>query len=720
MTTRHALPGLRPELRFSPVNDGGEDCYIIEDPVRHLFFRIGREEYLLAITLDRARTMDELLAVVNAAGNEPLTPEQAQAVIRWLDRQQLLRHEQAPTDHLVLEERQRRLKQFSRLNLVSFKLPLFNPDPFLDRLPAWMVAASGLPFLSLWLLLAVAGLATLAGHWQEFSHQAAGFFSSRNLLITWLIWSGLKLLHEFLHALVTRLYGGRVPEAGILFILFIPLTYVEATSSWSFPSRWQRIHVALAGILAETMVAWVAILVWVTDPASKAGFIAHNTVLVAGISSLLFNANPLMRFDGYYVLSDLVGIPNLYGLAFQEVKGLAARWFLGIQPLPLRYRGGRRTFIRIYGVAVFIWRILVVLSLGYLASMMAGGLGIFVTMGAVLVWIGMPVYGFLQRLPLYRTRNPHLLRHLSLRLLLTLLVITVIWQFAGWRRQILVPAVVEYEHQVRVRAPAPGFVRSIETGDGAQVRQGELLLLLDNPEISASLGDVRRRLRQLDIRIRLAHSRDRLTDFRILRQQRHALEKEAQLLENDMDALRITAPADGLVVAPDLDSLKGTFLRRGMEILWIISPGQKHLVGAAAQDDIDSLRGLVGRPLTVDMRAAGAGTFMALLERVAPAATMELPHPALAALYGGPLDVRQQAVAGTGKTFEQRYHIELFRPVFRIDLALPATVVGRLREGQRAWIHAPGERITPGQVLGDWWRSWLKRKQQRADSRDIP
>lgn len=715
MTMHHpSLPRLRPELRFSPVTDGGEACYIVEDPTRHLFFRIGREEYLLAIALERADTMEELLAQVNVAGTEHLDEEQARAIIAWLDRQQLLRHEVARTDHLEMEERQQQLKRFGRLNLVSFKLPLFNPDPLLDRLPAWLVRLAGLPFLVLWLLLATVALATLASHWQTFGHQAAGFFSGRNLLIIWLIWSGLKVLHELMHALVTRHYGGHVPEAGILFILFIPLTYVEATSSWTFPSRWQRIHVALAGILAETLVAWICILVWARDPASQAGFIAHNTVLVAGISSLLFNANPLMRFDGYYVLSDLVSIPNLYGLAFQEVKGLAARWFLGIQPPPLRYQGGRMLFIRIYGVAIFLWRILVVLSLGYLASMMAGGLGIFITMGAVLVWIGMPVYGFLQRLPLYRSGNPHLLRHLGLRLPLTLLAVTLLFTFVGWHRQILVPAVVEYEHQERIRAAAPGFVQRIGTRDGALVRRGDLLLLLENPDITASLEDVRLRLHQMDIRIRLAHSQDRLTDFRILQQQRRTLEKEQQLLEEDMNGLRITAPADGMVVAPDLDSLAGTFLHRGTEILWIISPGQKHLVGAAAQEDIDSLRGLQGRPVSVDMRAAGAGTFKAVLERVAPGAAMELPHPALAALYGGPLDVRQQAVAETGGTMEQRYRIELFRPVFRIDLALPATVIARLREGQRAWIHVRGERVTPGQLLGDWWRSWLRRKQQRA------
>ncbi len=717
MTSKHSLPSLRSELRFSPVTDGGEACYIIEDPVRHLFFRIGREEYLLAVALNRAGSMEELLALVNAGNGEKLDPEQALAIITWLDRQQLLRHERARTDHLEMEERQRQLKRFGRLNLISFKLPLFNPDPLLDRLPAWLVRLAGLPFLVLWLLLAALALAILASHWQEFRHQAAGFFSGRNLLIIWLIWSGLKVLHELMHALVTRHYGGRVPEAGILFILFIPLTYVEATSSWTFPSRWQRIHVALAGILAETMVAWIGILAWARDPASQAGFIAHNTVLVAGISSLLFNANPLMRFDGYYVLSDLVDIPNLYGLAFQDIKGLAARWFLGIPAPPLRYHGGRRAFIRIYGVGVFIWRILVVLSLGYLASMMAGGLGIFVTMGAVLVWIGMPVYGFLQQLPRYRAHNPRLLRHLSLRLLLTLLAVAAIFQFAGWRRQILVPAVVAYEHQVRVRAAAPGFVRRLGTRDGALVRKGDLLLLLDNPEISASLRDVRLRLRQLDIRIRLAHSRDRLTELRILQQQRRALEEEQRLLQKDSNALRITAPADGMIVAPGLDSLAGTFLRRGAEILWIIGPEQKHLVGAAAQDDIDSLRGLVGRPVAVDMRAAGGGAFRATLERVAPTATMELPHPALAALYGGPLSVRQQAVAAAGKALEQRYHIELFRPVFRLDLALPAPVIDRVQEGQRAWLHVRGERVTPGRLLADWWRSWLQKKRKRAGQR---
>ncbi len=712
-----SLPALRPELRFSPVDDGGEPCYIVEDPVRHLYFRIGREEYLLAIALARARTMDDLLQTVNRQGRKQLTPEQAMAIISWLDRQQLLRHDQAMTEHLDQERQRRHLQRLGRLNLISFKLPLFNPDPLLRRLPTRLVRLAGLPFLLLWLLLAVTALATLAGHWQEFSHQATGFFSGANLLIIWLIWFTLKLLHELSHALTARLYGGQVPEAGILFILFIPLTYVEATSSWTFTSRWQRIHVALAGILAETMIAWLAILLWARDPASPTGFIAHNTVLVAGISSLLFNANPLMRFDGYYVLSDLVNIPNLYGLAYQYIKGLAAHWFLGTPPPSLRYRGGRRGFIRIYGVAIFLWRILVVLSLGYLASMMAGGLGIFITMGAVLVWIGMPVYGFLQRLPLYRQQNPHLLRHLGLRLLLTVVLATLVFRFAGWHRRTTVPAVVEYEHQVRVRAGAPGFVRRVVIRDGARVHAGDLLLVLDNPELTASLAETDLQLAQLEVKSRLAHSREDLTGLRIIREQQHALEAKQRLLAQDRAALRITAPADGMVIAPDIETLESTFLGRGTEILWIISAGQKHLVAAAAQDDIDTLRTLVGRPLSVDMRDVGAGAFSAVLSRVAPRATMELPHPALAALYGGPLDVRQEAVASGGRTLEQRYRIQLFRPVFILELALPKEVTGRLREGQRARLLVRGQRMTPARLLNDWWRAWLKKKQRAGRQR---
>ncbi len=707
-----SLPRLRSELRFSPVKEGNRIQYILKDPVRNTYYRIGLEEYLFISRLNQASGLEQLLESVAQTGDTRLDSEQAQAILNWLAARQLLQVDDAAplVQALEIEEKQKNARRFSRLNIITIKVPLFNPDPLLDYLSPKFTWLTGKWFAALWLILAVSALGTLFSRWQEFSSQAAGFFSAGNVFFIWLIWFSLKLFHELFHALVCRRYGGRVYEAGILLILFIPLTYVNATSSWNFPSKWQRIHVAVAGMFIELGIGWAALLVWAGQPNTTAGFIAHNTFIIASVSSLLFNANPLMRFDGYYVLSDLIGIPNLYSHGLQFIRSIGTRWFLGISSGALYRNSPKQWFIRFYGVAIYLWRLFILVSLGYIASTMAGGFGILATIGAAVVWVGMPVYQFLKRLPLHRQQNPHALRHLLLRLSLTLLVITVTLRLISWEQRIQAPAIVEYRHQYSVRPETEGFVGNVYVTAGQQVRRGALLLTLENTELTHAARDLQLQIQQLELERRLAQSTGQLTKLQILQEQQQNLSEKLQDREADLRAINVRAQGDGVIVGAGLDALEGTYLFRGQEVFWIVSPGQKQITASASQDDVEQFRALINQPLKIDMRSAGLGIVTGTLKQVSPTATSELIHPALGAVYGGPLDVRQQAVSTTGKDMEQRYRFELFAPRFTLDVELPAEVTEKVKDGQPATLYTRGSRISLGRLISNRVRDWLQDK----------
>jgi putative peptide zinc metalloprotease protein len=705
--TTSPLPRPRSDLLFTPVQENRRTLYIIEDPVRNLFFRVGREEYLLISSLGQADSLPELLEMVAEKSGVTLTPEQAQTIFTWLASRQLLQADNAaPLLGAIAQEKAlAKLKSLQRLNLITFKIPLFNPDPLLRHCGFlfWLV---GGPFLALWLAAAFLAIATLVSEWPAFIGQSLGFFSTANLLWIWLIWFALKVLHELFHALACYRYGGRVYEAGVLLILFIPLSYVNATSSWRFPSKWQRIHVAVAGMFSELGVAFVALLIWAHSPDSPGGFIAHNTVIIAGVSSLLFNANPLMRFDGYYVLSDLLGIPNLYQQGLHFVKARMASFFLGISdPTP-----APRTLIKFYGVAIHIWRLLVLVSLGFLASHLAGGLGIFITFGAVLVWVGLPLATFIKRWPTYRQSNPRLGRHFALRLAGTVLLIAAGMQLIGWEKRVIAPAVVEYQEQFRVRSKASGFVERIAVADGDRVTTGQLLLVLENPDLEQHRHQLELQLGQLAVKMRLAHSARRIPELQILRDQEQTLSRELAAVQRDIADLVITAPGDGICLSDNLADLQGTFLGKGQELLWIVSLQQKQLTGMAAQNDIDRFRQLLDQPLRVEMRAAGLGSFEAKLTRIAPQMTTSLAHPALGATYGGPLDVRQTVIAGPQAELEQQLRYELFAPRFTLQVEIPEEIRGRLHAGQLATLSTGGERVTLGAALKRKVDDWLARR----------
>ncbi len=711
------LPKLRVDLRFTPLTEKGNPHYILEDPVRNKFYRLGLEEYLFISRMNQASSIEQLLQSVTQTAETQLSLEQAEAIINWLAVRQLLQIDNASPliEALKQEHTSKHWQRLSRLNIITIRISLFNPDPLLKILSPKLSWLTGKLFAFIWLALMISALGIIFSRWQEFSTQSVSFFSAGNLLIIWLIWFSLKLFHELFHALVCWRYGGRVYDAGFLFILFIPLTYVNATSSWNFPSKWQRIHVALAGIFIELGIASIALLVWAGQPDTALGLIAHNTVIIAGISSLIFNANPLMRFDGYYVLSDLTGIPNLYSHGLQFIRTAAAKWFLGISPVPSKQSRGRKWFIRLYGVGIYVWRLFILLSLGYIASTMAGGFGIMATFGAAIVWLGLPLYLFYKKLPLFKQHNPSVVTHLFLRFIITVVGIGLTVSIIRWEQRIEAPAVIEYQHQFSVRPEIDGFVAAVHVTEGQYVQQGELLITLENIELVYTATLLELETQQLELESRIAQSTNQLTQLQILKEQQQVSAKELMDLQRDLSALHIHAHNGGVVIGSGLETLQGTYVLQGKELFWIVSKEQKHIIASASQDDVDHFQELLNKPIDIDMRSAGLGLFSGTVTRVSPTATTELLHPALGAVYGGPLDVRQQAIDGADREMEQNYRFELFAPRFKIDVGLPQKVTEKVQEGQPATLYIRGSKTSLGQTFVKWARRWLEKRNSSID-----
>jgi len=715
------MPRLRPGLRFTPAPDGEGHAYIVEDTARHIFYRIGPEEYLLLAHLNQASSLEDLLERCAAdSGDTMLSPEQAMTVLNWASAKQLL--QSSGTDQFqarMNEDRQARgLRRLGRINLVSFKIPLGNPDPILKKIAPWLMFLTSPAIILLWLLVGIISLTSLATHWQLFQARNIGFFSPLNLALLWLIWLGLKIIHELFHALVCYRYGGRIQEAGILFILFMPFTYVDATSSWSFPSRWQRLHVAFAGIFAELGIAWMALLLWAHNPDSTTGLLAHHTAIVAGISSLLFNGNPLMRFDGYYILSDLTEIPNLYQLGLQSTREQFARLFLNIKRPSIldSWQKNKRIFIRIYGVLVFIWRFLVLASLGYLASKLFGGMGIFITLAALLIWISSPIHSVIARWPAYRQQNPRVGRDLLFRSVLATALLVFLIGTVSWRQSIRAPAVVEYEQQIRVKSGSSGFVEQLFVKDGDQVRAKEALLVLSNPDLTSRLRQVELERKQLKLKSRIAYNNNLLPEMQILRRQEEALAVQADQLRDEVAALSVKASAAGTVIAPDLDRFQGLFLEKGEEILWIVSPKRKHLMASIAQKDVDAMRARVGSRIRIEMRACGLAPFYGTIKRIEPTASTRLQYPGLAAKYGGPIDVLEHIVQDDRSGAEQ-IELQFFEPRFNMEITIDHETAAQLRPGQIGFVLAAGPTISLKQKIQDVIDAWIRKKDKAANAR---
>ncbi len=701
------LPRLRDDLRISPLKEGGEECYIVEDPLRNQFFKIGLREYLLLCRLSSAASFADLVTSTDGSETD-VNEDEVLSILQWLAAKQLLQNQKVETMQAIADAEEKAAQKglLSRLNVITFRIPLFNPDPFLNRFQPLLGWLAGPWFFVLWLILGGMAIATLLVNGSLFVSESAGFFSPANALFVTTIWIILKLLHELSHALVCKRYGGGVYDFGILFILFIPLTYVNASTSWSFANRWQRLHVAVAGIYMELFVAWLAVLYWATHMGTAGGLIAHNTVLVAGVSSFLFNANPLMRFDGYFVLSDLTGIPNLYFRGLDSVHRAARKWWLGIDA---GAQGGDYSlFVRMYGIGVYFWRFLVLFGLGFIASRMFSGWGLILTIIAAVGWIYHPVATFLKKIPEYKAANPSLLSHFSIRFVPVAVLCGIILFGISWQKNISVPAVVFFEEQRVVRAESSGFVKELYVSPGTLVAKGEELLLLENPELEMNRNILGIELEKIDLQKRAVHTRGRYGELQILEDREKLLRARKQNMDTDHDALRVLSPGDGVVVGRFLESRINTLVQKGEELFLVVDSENKHLVASVAQDDITVFRDLMKKDVEVDMRLAGLGTFRAQIDKIVPRASTELLHPSLAAPFGGPLDVR----SGAGGRYQ------LFTPRFTVYIAIPKTYRHSLRDGQQATVLVQGIRRSPAAIFWKKVKTWFL-KREGVDQSEI-
>ena len=317
---------LNEELIFSPQTYQDELFYHIEIPSTSKFFRIGYAEYVFISLLDGATSFAHALAVTaQKLGPKALTEKQATQTTHWLLENGLAHDVEQPWSQDEAKAASESTSLLQKLNPFWIKIPLGRPHAWLERIQpylGWLFHPAVVTLSVGWMIIA---LVTVAIHWNAFLASSAVIFARSNWIWMLLTWIVLKIVHELAHGLVCHRFGGTVKETGIIFILLAPLAYVDVTSSWRFSSRWQRIAVASAGMYVELLLAAICVTLWCGTTSEWLAYHLFNVIFMASVSTLLFNANPLMRFDGYFVLSDLLKVPNLYAAGSQSFWN-GVRW----------------------------------------------------------------------------------------------------------------------------------------------------------------------------------------------------------------------------------------------------------------------------------------------------------------------------------------------------------------------------------------------------------
>lgn len=634
---------LRDDLLFVPQQYSGETFYHVEVKTAAEYYRIGYAEYVFVSLLNGRTSFAEALAVASQQLKEKaLSQTQAMSIYSWLLDNGLGAFADADTSASGASSAVRSTSEgtfWKKFNPLWMKISLGSPESLLrslNPLAGWIF--SGPATVVGLMLMAVAGL-MLRSNWEQFSAATANVIARDNWLWLFAAWAGLKVFHELAHGLVCYRYGGTIRETGVIIAFLAPLAYIDASSSWSFRSRWHRIHTALAGVHAELLIASLAMIVWTQCESPVLRHLLQNTIMMASVSTLLFNLNPLMKFDGYYILSDLLEIPNLGSQANTAVLSLAQRLLFGHTGGTPAIAGRQRWLLLAYGTSAMVWRLLVSLSLLIMASVLFHGAGLALAAIGVCVWFGRPLLRSLSSVGRLWLQHPERLFRAGL-VGGTLLGLLFAALYALPSPVVTTaPGVVDFTHGEVIRPASAGFVEAVYVLNGQNVIEGDLLVSLRNDDVQTQFNDLEKQRAQEELRLQTASGEHNSGALNVSQGNLESLLMQLAECRKQLEGLQIRATRSGQVLGRNLHSLSGTFATAGMELMTIGREQEKEFQMSLGQRDLSVAASLVGQP--VRLRIGTHPAVMGTLVRVNPRASRVIPHPALAATNGGALAVSE-------------------------------------------------------------------------------
>ncbi len=641
-----------------------ERFHVLHDPLNNHFFRLRPEAWAFVARLRLDRTVgDAWRECLEAQPEEAPGQEQALQLLAQLHAGNLLQTELSP-DSAKMFERQRITRQREAratwLNVMFARIPLLDPDRVLRRCAPVLRAVWSPAGALLWLGVVAAALKVLFDHAGELRDPAQALLAPSNLPLLYAAMLGVKLLHELGHASACRRFGGEVHAMGAMLMVFMPMPYVDTTSSWGFRSRWARALVGAAGMIVELFLAALAVFVWAATGPGAVHSLAYNVIFVASVTTLLFNANPLLRFDGYYILSDLAEIPNLQGRAQRQLAYLVERRLFGVKAA--RPPGGsarESVWLTAYGIGSFAYRLLLTSGVLFFLSghYLLLGLVAFVVCGCT--WIVLPVVKGVQ----YLATSPRLARQRPRALAVSLGAVAaaaVVLGLVPVPNQFRAPGVLEAESHSAVSTQVAGNVRAISALSGSAVVKDQPLLILENRELELELLAGRAELDEAQALRGLA-AREGAADLEPIDSRIAAVVKRLSRLHESEAALTVRAPQNGIWVAPGLQDLPASWLARGAELGEIFDPRSFQFSAVVSQEEASRLFGREIRSAQVRLWGQAENVLAVGAQKIIPAERQELPSAALGWRGGGEIALAAKDATGTlarERFFEVRARVD--------------------------------------------------------------
>lgn len=554
-------------------------------------------------------------------------------------------------------------------NPMALRLPLFDPDGFLAA-TMHLVRFLFTPFgFVVWLGLVTTGVVLAVLHWQELTE---GFtdqvLAAENLVLIALAYPFVKALHELGHGYATKVWGGEVHEIGVMFLVFIPVPYVDASSSAAFDSKWRRAVVGGAGIMVETALAAVALIVWMNVEPGLVRAFAFNVMLIGGVSTLLFNGNPLLRFDGYFVFSDLIEMPNLGQRSNAYIFYLIRTYLFRVKDVPDGVTArGERKWLFTYAIAAFIYRLFISFAIALFVASKFFFIGILLAAWALFNTFVQPLIKGIK----YLFTSPELRRKRGRAIGA---VGAVLMGAAGLLFSLPAPyatlshGVVWLDQDAIIRAKTDGFVARVDATIGTEVSGGQAVVEMSDPNLENQLAILESRLREAQLRLRAVLLVDQV-QAQLLRDRVRLLEDQLAGLQQRRDDLIVRAAVDGKAVIPSAENLTGQLIRQGEVLGYVVGRDDMRLRVAIPQAQAEIVRNRT-KDVQIMFQDAIGTSVQGLLVAEIPQSQDTVPSLALSTQAGGDIVLNPAGVS----------ELSTLQSVFQFEVAtespMPVTRVG--------------------------------------------
>ncbi len=673
----------RPDLKARKQRYQGRTYWVVKDPVGLQYFRFEEEEFAILQMLDGQSSLDDIAERFEAEfPPQTIRVEELQNFIGMLHKSGLVLSD-APGQGWALKERRDEKKHRELLgalsNVLSLRLRGIDPERLLNWLypyvrwfftPAATIGA---------LMLATAALTLVTVQFDVFKSRLPdfnSFFAAQNWLALGMILTATKILHEFGHGMSCKHFGGECHEMGVMFLVGMPCLYCNVSDSWMLPNRWHRAAIGAAGMYVEIVLASICTFIWWFSQPGLLNYFCLNVMFVSSVSTILFNANPLLRYDGYYILSDILEIPNLRQKASTILNRKLGKWCLGLEEpddpfLPKRHQA----MFALYTVASSVYRWMVTLSILFFLNKVLEPYGLKVVgqalalatiygmflMPARAVWKFFRVPGRLSKV-----------KRVRLYITLSLLAGFVASLFlVPLPMRVIAPFELQPYDAYSVFVEVPGRLVELAVKPGQLVKKGDLIAQLENLELRQEVvrlqgerASLLTELKNLDsLLLQPSKTEQAANRYDTARKQLEGIAEQLAQKEADLQRLRIVAPVDGVVVAPppaperprtddaDLPSWTGTPLDKRnvgasyspqgqQNLLCIIGNPQEWEASIVIdQDDVSLVR--EGEEVRLMLEESAYHVFVSTISQVDNFEPLPVVSPRLASTTGGPLAAQQ-------------------------------------------------------------------------------